>query len=351
MVGSWDSFVRQCVMLVCIMAACVVGSWIAVSSSAALSCAVCGICAVGFFVAVSLYRHQQVSRLALEIDEVLHGSSRVSFTNCREGDIAALSNELGKMLDRLRRTSEQLAEERNALSDALADISHQIRTPLTAMTLMLPQIEMAHDMRERKVALRQLETQVDRVSWLVTTLLKLAKVDAGALQVEHQSVCVEEVITRAVSPLATALDIRDIALVTSGNMSAVYEGDARWSAEALENIIKNCMEHTPVGGSIEVEVRADTLETKMIVRDSGKGISSQDLPHLFERFYRGQHATNDHAGFGVGLSLAFSLISAQGGSLRAYNMQDEREAEGLSAAGGKREHGACFEITFPQMIV
>lgn len=336
--GSWDSFVRQCIALALIMAVCAVGAWMIASPAAALSCAVSGVAAVAFFAVVSLRRHKEVSQLALEIDEVLHGSSRVSFSNCREGDVAVLSNELGKMVDRLRRISEQLTEERNALADALADISHQIRTPLTAMTLMIPQIEVAHDARERKAALRQLETQVDRVSWLVTTLLKLAKVDAGALQVEHKPVRVQDVIAHAVSPLATALDLRDVELVTCGDVSAVYEGDVRWSAEALENIIKNCMEHTPAGGTITLEVSADSLATKVVVRDSGEGIAPQDLPHLFERFYRGQRATHDHAGFGVGLSLAFSLISAQGGTLRAYN---------ADAAPG----GACFEIAFPQMIV
>lgn len=335
--GSWDSFVRQCLALVLIMGACAGGAWYMVSPEAGLSCVISGMCALGFFVAVSLYRHQQVSRLALEIDEVLHGSSRVSFTNCREGDIAVLSNELGKMVDRLRRISEQLTKERNALSDALADISHQIRTPLTAMTLMLPQVESATDERERKGALRQLEVQIDRVSWLVTTLLKLAKVDAGALQIVQQPVEVQAMIARAVSPLATSLDIHDIELVVRGDSLATYQGDVRWSAEALENIIKNCMEHTPAGGTIDLEVKADSLATIITVHDSGEGIAPQDLPHLFERFYRGERATHDHAGFGVGLSLAFSLISAQGGTVRAYNDQ---------VVGG-----ACFEITFPQMIV
>ena len=120
------------------------------------------------FLVVSLYRHRQIRRLAEEIDEVLHSGRTVDFSNCREGDVAVLANELSKMVSRLSRTRDQLARERNALADSLADVSHQIRTPLTAITLMLPVVEWADDARERKRAVRELESMIERVSWLVT---------------------------------------------------------------------------------------------------------------------------------------------------------------------------------------
>lgn len=111
--------------------------------------------AAGVFLVVSLYRHRQIRRLAEEIDEVLHSGRTVDFSNCREGDVAVLANELSKMVSRLSRTRDQLARERNALADSLADVSHQIRTPLTAITLMLPVVERADDARERKRAVRE----------------------------------------------------------------------------------------------------------------------------------------------------------------------------------------------------
>lgn len=149
------------------------------------------------FLVVSLYRHRQIRRLAEEIDEVLHSGRTVDFSNCREGDVAVLANELSKMVSRLSRTRDQLARERNALADSLADVSHQIRTPLTAITLMLPVVERADDARERKRAVRELESMIERVSWLVTTLLKIAKVDAGAMHVERREVRAAEVARRA----------------------------------------------------------------------------------------------------------------------------------------------------------
>ena len=345
------------------------------------------------FLVVSLYRHRQIRRLAEEIDEVLHSGRTVGFSNCREGDVAVLANELSKMVSRLSRTRDQLSRERNALADSLADVSHQIRTPLTAITLMLPVVERADDARERKRAVRELESMIERVSWLVTTLLKIAKVDAGAMHVEQREVRGAEVARRAVAPLATAMDLRDVNLVLELDETATFQGDAPWTAEAVENIAKNCMEHTPPGGTVTVAVSEDALATTIAVSDTGPGIAPEDLPHIFERFYRGRglvpaspelapegatevapyrrlrskpsrlentdptdrmqvdpvggdlgrpwaddngNDARQPAGFGIGLSLAQALVSAQGGTLRASN----------NPAGGAR-----FEIAFPKLVV
>ena len=276
----------------------------AAPAEAKLWVAVTGAVLLAVFLAVSLYRHRQIRRLAEEIDEVLHSGRTVDFSNCREGDVAVLANELSKMVSRLARTRDQLARERNALADSLADVSHQIRTPLTAITLMLPVVERADDARERKRAVRELESMIERVSWLVTTLLKIAKVDAGAMHVERREVRAAEVARRAVGPLATAMDLRDVNLV------------------------------------LQLDVREDALATTIAVSDTGPGIAPEDLPHIFERFYRGGAVEEANvaqpAGFGIGLSLAQALVSAQGGTLRASN----------NPVGGAR-----FEIAFPKLVV
>ncbi len=305
-----------------------------------------GMAAFIFFLAISLYRHHQVKRLAFEIDEVLHNGRRVDFSTSKEGDIAILSNELAKMVARLSRTSEQLASERNALADSLADISHQIRTPLTAITLMLPAIERSEDPHDRKIALRKLESMIERVSWLVTTLLKIAKIDAGAMHVERKTASCEQVVARAVAPLEAALDLHDIRLDLAIDDSATFQGDVLWTAEAVENIVKNCMEHTPAGGSITISAKEDVLATTIEIEDTGCGIDAADLPYVFDRFYRGRADSRGKAeesarsfapsGFGVGLSLAQALVSAQEGTIRAAN---------------REEGGARFTIAFPKVVV
>lgn len=334
--GSSRTFTWQCIALVAIV---VVFALVAPVESK-FWVMLTGLAAVAFFIVVSLARHQQIKRLAGEIDEVLHNGRRIDFSTSSEGDVAVLTNELQKMVARLARTTEQLEAERNALANSLADISHQIRTPLTAITLMLPSIERAENETERKRAVRKLESMIERVSWLVTALLKIAKIDAGSMRVESKPSSCAETIRRAIAPLEPALDLHDVSLVVDLDQDSSFEGDLLWTAEAVENIVKNCMEHTPAGGSIEITAREDVLATTIDIRESGPGIDPVDLPHVFDRFYRGRAQDNEHAGetsgFGIGLSLAQALVSAQEGTLRVAN---------------NPEGGAHFQIAFPKLVV
>lgn len=327
------------------MALCVavfsVAAQIASGPQSAMWCALCGAACVAMFAAVSVRRFAEVARLAEEVDEVLHSGRTVEFSLYREGDVAVLRNEISKMVAKLVRVSGQLEEEKRALADALADVSHQIRTPLTAMGLTVAAIASAPDDASRARFARQVETMVDRISWLVTSLLKIAKIDSGALVLECGEVRAAQVVKRACDPLAASFDVRGVELALDVQEDAVFSCDALWTAEALQNIVKNCMEHTPAGGTVRVAVAEDALATRIVVTDTGCGIAPEDLPHLFERFYRGTHGADESdsgapQGFGIGLSLAHSIVSAQGGSLRA-----------ASAAGG----GARFDAVFPKFTV
>ena len=335
-----DSLTKHVVVLVALCIAVTGVTFLAVGVEAALCCAILSLVVFVFFLAVSLRRRSEIRRLTDEIDEVLNLGRRLSFSNCREGDIAVLANELEKMVARLSRLTSQIENEKTALADSLADISHQIRTPLTAAELMLPAIERATDEEQRKRLARDLEHLLDRVSWLVATLLKMAKVDAGALHMESRPVSVASMVARACAPLELSLDLRGIALVIEIPGNAHFTGDETWCAEAIENIVKNSMEHCQAGGTITIRAEEDALACHISISDDGPGISEEDLPHLFERFYRGT-GSKEGEGFGVGLALARSLISGQGGTLRAANVPGE---DGGSA-------GAVFEVAFPKIRV
>lgn len=351
-------------ILVCAAALALAGT------SAGLAVGVSALVSCGVFYLFSVARHREAMCLAAEIDEVLHTGRRLNFSDCQEGDVAIVRNEVSKMTARLCRTADQLEHEKRALSDALADISHQIRTPLTAIELMVPVIERTADGEERTRKLHELERMVDRVSWLVTSLLKMARFDANATALQKRTVDATVVAQAALEPLAIALDIRGIDCVVEVDGAPVFEGDQVWTTEAIENIIKNCMEHTPAQGKIFIRIEEDAVATRMSIADTGPGIAEADLPHVFERFYRGavsggscvrqdslgkRHAiaplgaSSDNRsgapetplprqpqGFGIGLSLAQSYISAQGGTLRAGNVPTG---------------GACFEIAFPKVMV
>lgn len=331
--GSWNTLIYQSFVFVALTAFLAVFA----PADAKLWVAVCGLACLVLFLAFSFWRHKEIRRLASQIDEVLHNGRSLDFTSYREGDVAVLANELGKMVARLSRLSDSLSKERNALADALADISHQTRTPLTAISLRLPAIEAAEDPRERKRLVRELESMIERMSWLQTTLLKIAKVDAGAIHVERRKVLVDEIVQRAIKPLEPSFDLRDITLLVELDEDVAFQGDLLWSAEAIQNIAKNCMEHTPAGGAVRIKASENALATTIIITDTGAGFAEVDLPHLFDRFYRGTNANApEKEGFGIGLSLAQSLISVQGGTIRAGN----------SAEGGAR-----FQIAFPKITV
>lgn len=335
--GSSRTFTWQCIALVAIV---VVFALVAPVESK-FWVMLTGLAAVAFFIVVSLARHQQIKRLAGEIDEVLHNGRRIDFSTSSEGDVAVLTNELQKMVARLARTTEQLEAERNAARKFARRYIAPDQNTTHGYHAHAPLYRACRERdRAQTSSAPSSNPMIERVSWLVTALLKIAKIDAGSMRVESKPSSCAETIRRAIAPLEPALDLHDVSLVVDLDQDSSFEGDLLWTAEAVENIVKNCMEHTPAGGSIEITAREDVLATTIDIRDSGPGIDPVDLPHVFDRFYRGRAQDNEHAGetsgFGIGLSLAQALVSAQEGTLRVAN---------------NPEGGAHFQIAFPKLVV
>ena len=302
------------------------------------------------FAVLTRLRYRQLAQLSANIDAVLHGERDLDFSSMAEGELAVLSSELDKMVTRLNLTIDELAHEKQALADALADISHQIKTPLTSLSIttelvrkhLIEMPECVEDLER----LRKIEQLEMRVEHLVGTLLKLARLDAGTISLARETVAVEAMVRRATQPLTVALDIAGVSLEIEVVEGCSFTGDLAWSAEALENIVKNCMEHTPSGGYVRIVAWEDALACRIRVTDTGPGIADEDLPHIFERFYRGTREAEgstavNPAGVGIGLSLAQSLIAAQEGSLAASNVRD---ASGTVT-------GAQFDIVFFKAVV
>ena len=308
-------------------------AWALAGAPAAVVVAATVTVLLGVFLVSTRLRYRRIARMASQVDAVLHGERDVSFERMREGELAVLASELDKMRSRLELANEDLLREKNALADALADVSHQIKTPLTSLSLMtsLTRGALVEDGGHpgEVERLRTMERLEGRVEWLVSSLLKLARIDAGVVSFSRAHVDGAELVERAAEPLAVAFDLADVELEREVQVGSGFEGDLAWTAEALENILKNCLEHTPAGGCVSVTVTEDALAFRLRVEDTGPGIAEGDLPHVFERFWRGSEKGEgagssevDPGGVGIGLALAKSLVTAQGGSIRAGNAPD-----------------------------
>ncbi|MCI9136181.1 MAG: HAMP domain-containing histidine kinase [Lachnospiraceae bacterium] len=276
-------------------------------------------------------RYRKLEQLSREIDDMLHSQIPIHFEKYQEGELSILENELSKMTLRLSEQAAALLQDKKLLADSMADISHQIRSPLTSSNLILSLLRNPDLTAERRSQLLKDLTQLlSRIDWLVESLLKMSKMDAGTAYLTHIPVSVEELVHRAAEPLLIPMELREQTLsFHAKSQQAQFMGDLSWSTEALLNILKNCMEHTPPGGLISVAFSENTIYTEITVTDNGPGFEKEDLPHLFERFYKGKHAGPQNVG--IGLALARMIISQQNGTLKAEN---------------RPEGGAKFTIKF-----
>lgn len=286
----------------------------------ALLCLAAGI----FFTLLHFYsarkRYAAIEELSRSIDRILHGQESPLITECEEGELSILSSEIRKMAVRLQESADLLLADKLRLTDAIADISHQLRTPLTSMNLMVSLLADNNIPEGKRLKLTQeLKKQLSRISWLVETLLKISKIDAGTITFRKDTVPVSELIRKAAEPLEIPMELKNQSLDVSVRSETFY-GDFFWCVEALGNILKNCTEHTPCGGRIQVSVQETVLFTEIAVHDSGNGFAKEDIPRLFERFYKGQDA--DSESVGIGLALSRMIITEQNGTISAGNAPD-----------------------------
>ncbi len=262
-------------------------------------------------------RYEKIARLSHCIDRILHGDDRLKMIDYQEGELSILTSEIYKMTVSLRDASDKLQQDKQWLLDTMADISHQLRTPLTAINLtvsMLAEEDLTPERhRELVHRLRSLHTRMD---WLVEGLLKLSKIDAGVVPFQQENVSLDALVRQAAEPLTILMDVRGQSLVLDIGQLEV-QTDRYWTTEAISNILKNCIEHTPENGTVTVRAERTAIFTKLVISDTGTGFAPEDLPHLFERFYKGKNAADGSVG--IGLALCRSILQAQNASVKAGN--------------------------------
>ncbi|WP_425533877.1 sensor histidine kinase [Terrisporobacter petrolearius] len=239
----------------------------------------------------------------------------------QDGQIGLLKTELIKMTNILKEKVELLNNEKIFLNNTISDISHQLKTPMTSLVILNDLMYEDLPKQTKIEFLDKIKSQLNRMEWLVKSMLKLSKVEAKVIDFEKKEVKINELIKRSVAPSLIPMEIKNIELSISGDDNTSYIGDINWSSEAFVNIIKNCIEHTPQGGKINISYDENPIYCEVVIKDSGEGIDKKDLPHVFKRFYKGKASKEDSVG--IGLAMSKSIIESQNGDIYVNSEKNE----------------------------
>lgn len=266
------------------------------------------------------WRYGELEKLSRYLRQISSGDYSLDVRDNQEGELSILKNDIYKMTLMLSENSLMLQQDKIQLTDAISDISHQLKTPLTSMMMMADLLNDADlPIAKRMEFTRNIRIQLERIEWLVSSLLKLSKIDAGTVPFRKERIEVDKLIGKALEPVLIPIDIKALTVSIKQEDNVSLIGDLNWTAEALINILKNSVEHTQEGGSIDITLSENALFTEITIADNGAGIARGELPYIFKRFYKGKHA--GEGSIGIGLAMAHSIITSQNGDIEVKSEQ------------------------------
>ena len=260
-------------------------------------------------------KSKKIKEITKMISKINNRQFDIDINDFNEGELSILKNEISKTTIMLRQVADNSVKDKLNLKDSLGDISHQLKTPLTSITIMIDNILDNPDMNEktRKKFLINIKREILNINFLVMSLLKLSKFDANVVKFNKESVYLKDIITESIKNVSMIKELKNITIKVSGDDNIKLLCDFKWQVESITNILKNSIEHTSEYGTVEVNYSENKLYTRILIKDNGKGIDSGDLPHIFDRFYKGKNGSDDS--FGIGLSLSKTIIEKEGGSI------------------------------------
>lgn len=280
-----------------------------------------------FLITILLWRQKEITRIKMlteYLEKVNTGRCGVLLQS-GEDDFSKLQDEIYKTVTELHQTRDAALRAKNNFAENLYNIAHQIKTPITSISLST---QMMHENPSSK-QLEQIRRQLSRLTHLEEALLLLSRIDAGTLSLEQEDVDVFTLLALAADNLQEMFLKADVIVDIPELGEMLIRVDMEWTMEAIMNVLKDCMEHTTPGETVYCSYEQNPLYTQIRIWDTGAGFAKEDIPHLFERFYRGREAKGD--GIGIGLALSKAIIERQNGTITARNLTDG---------------GACFEIRF-----
>lgn len=268
-------------------------------------------------------RDRKINQITQYINQIKNRKYDLDINENSEDELSNLKNELYKITIMLKEESEISKKDKDNLKMSVEDISHQLKTPLTSITIMLDNLKDNPNMDEniKQKFIFEISKQIDWINWLVISMLKLSKLDANVVQFYEEKINLKKFIEEIIKNLEIPIEIKNQQIIIEGNESASFVGDYKWQQEAVTNIIKNCIEHNKENGKIYIKYEENTLFTKITIRDEGEGMTKEDLKHIFERFYKGQNSSENSVG--IGLALAKNIIEKNNGMISCKSELDK----------------------------
>lgn len=260
-------------------------------------------------------RDKKLKEIKKYIDEISNRNYQLDIDENSEDELSNLKNELYKITIMLKEESEISKKDKENLKMSVEDISHQLKTPLTSINIILDNLKNNPNMDEntKQKFIFEISKQVDWINWLVISMLKLSKLDANVVQFYPEEIEVKKLIGEIIKNLEIPIEIKNQNIIIKGDESTTFKGDYKWQQEAITNIIKNCIEHNIDSGTIYISYEENTLFTKITIKDEGEGVSKEDLKHIFKRFYKGQNSSENSVG--IGLALSKNIIEKNNGMI------------------------------------
>lgn len=275
------------------------------------------------FILYERKQDKEIDKITKYLEAINDKNYTLKIDENSEEELSILKNQLYKVTVMLRENASNTLKDKINLKRALEDISHQLKTPLTSILIILDNLidnpEM--DYQTRVEFLHDLKRETTRIQSLIQSILKLSKFDSNTVQFIKQDIYLKQIVDEAIKNTGSLADLKNIKINVEGNKKIKLNCDLLWQIEAITNILKNCIEHSKENTQIDIKYNNNSVYSYITITDYGEGISKEDLPHIFERFYRGKNSSNES--IGIGLSLSKTIIESNNGIVSVESNSDK----------------------------
>jgi len=274
---------------------------------------------------------EEINKIIKCIESINRKNYELDLDELTEDKLSILKQEIYKTTIMLKENADNSLKDKINLKNSLQDISHQLKTPLTSINIMLDNVidnpEM--DIKTRQKFIKQIKREINNITFLVQSILKLSKFEANTITFNREGVSVKKIINETIKNVSNLCDLKNIKIEINNKCNNNITCDFRWQVEALTNILKNAVEYSYDDNKVLIECEDNNLYTQIKIKDFGKGMDQEDVTNIFKRFYKGKEANKDS--IGIGLSLSKTIIEKD---------------KGVVIVESKKEQGTTFIIKY-----